>query len=212
MISGKPIEFNGRLSFTSPEWEPYDTELLHTARIVPVYHSTEGLYRRTLRRIMHDAVDRFADQMEEYIPETIKRDAAVVGIQEALRQIHFPDSRQDAAQARKRLAFDEFLMIQLGMLQRKQAWQQSQPGLPMQAEEGVLESFFSSLPFSLTGAQHRVIKEILGDMAGSVPMTRLLQGDVGSGKTAVAAAAIRATRCASRTASSPATRRTRSTS
>jgi ATP-dependent DNA helicase RecG len=190
VISGKPIEFNGRLSFNSPEWEPYDSELLHTGRIVPVYHSTEGLYRRTLRRIMHDAVDRFADQMEDYLPEMVRRDAVVIGIKEALRQIHFPDSRQDAAQARKRLAFDEFLMIQLGMLQRKQAWRQSQKGLAMPAEEAVIDSFFSSLPFELTGAQRRVIREILSDMAGSVPMTRLLQGDVGSGKTVVAAAAL----------------------
>ncbi|HKP51419.1 MAG TPA: ATP-dependent DNA helicase RecG [Chloroflexia bacterium] len=190
VISGKPIEFNGRLSFNAPEWEPYDSELLHTGRIVPVYHSTEGLYRRTLRRIMHDAVERFADQMEDYLPATVKRDAAVIDIQSALKQIHFPDSRQDAAQARKRLAFDEFLMIQLGMLQRKQAWQQSQQGFAMEAEERVLDSFYSSLPFELTGAQRRVIGEILGDMAHSVPMTRLLQGDVGSGKTVVAAAAL----------------------
>jgi ATP-dependent DNA helicase RecG len=190
VISGKPIEFNGRLSFNSPEWEPYDSELLHTGRIVPVYHSTEGLYRRTLRRIMHDAVDRFADQMEDYLPEMVRRDAVVIGIKEALRQIHFPDSQKEAAQARKRLAFDEFLMIQLGMLQRKQAWRQSQKGLAMPAEEAVLDGFFSSLPFELTGAQRRVIGEILSDMAGSVPMTRLLQGDVGSGKTVVAAAAL----------------------
>jgi ATP-dependent DNA helicase RecG len=190
VISGKPIEFNGRLSFNAPEWEPYDSELLHTGRIVPVYHSTEGLYRRTLRRIMYDAVDRFADQMEDYLPELVKRDASVIDIQSALKQIHFPDSRQDAALARKRLAFDEFLMIQLGMLQRKQAWQQSQQGLPMKAEEEVLDSFYSALPFALTGAQRRVIGEILGDMAHTVPMTRLLQGDVGSGKTVVAAAAL----------------------
>ena len=190
VISGKPIEYNGRLSFSAPEWEPYDSELLHTGRIVPVYHSTEGLYRRTLRRIMHDAVERFADQMEDYLPEMVKRDAAVIDIQSALKQIHFPDSRQDAAQARKRLAFDEFLMIQLGMLQRKQAWQQSQQGLAMEVDESALESFYASLPFDLTGAQRRVIGDILADISQSIPMTRLLQGDVGSGKTVVAAAAL----------------------
>ena len=130
VISGKPIRRStGGLQFNSPEWEPYDSELLHTGRIVPVYRSTEGLYRRTLRRIMHDAVERFADQMVDYLPETMKRDAQLVDLQTAIRQIHFPDSKLDAARATKRLAFDEFLMIQLGMLQRKRAWQDTQQGL-----------------------------------------------------------------------------------
>ncbi|HYO48527.1 MAG TPA: OB-fold nucleic acid binding domain-containing protein, partial [Chloroflexia bacterium] len=190
VISGKPIEFNGRLSFNAPEWEPYDSELLHTGRIVPVYHSTEGLYRRTLRRIMHDAVDRFADQMSDYIPDRMKRDAELIDIATAIRQIHFPDSKVEAARARKRLAFDEFLMIQLGMLQRKRAWQESKQSMAMASEPGVLDRFFASLPFELTAAQKRVIGEITGDMASQVPMTRLLQGDVGSGKTVVAASAL----------------------
>ena len=128
VISGKPIAFNNRLQFNSPEWEPYDSELLHTGRIVPVYRSTEGLYRRTLRRIMHDAVERFADQMPDYLPERVKRDAQVIHLPTAIRQIHFPDSKLSAAKATKRLAFDEFLLIQLGMLQRKQAWQSLQQG------------------------------------------------------------------------------------
>ena len=93
VISGKPSEFNGRLQFNSPEWEPYNSELLHTGRIVPVYRSTEGLYRRTLRRIMHDAVDRFAHMLADYLPETMKRDAQLVDLETAVRQIHFPDPR-----------------------------------------------------------------------------------------------------------------------
>ena len=190
VISGKPTAFNGRLTFTSPEWEPYDDELLHTGRIVPVYRSTEGLYRRTLRRIMYDAVERFADQLTEYLPEWVRRDARLVDLTTAIRQIHFPDSRLDAARAAKRLAFDEFLLIQLGMLQRRRAWQEARQALPMAGERDVLEAFISSLPFELTGAQKRVIEEILADMARPVPMTRLLQGDVGSGKTVVAAAAL----------------------
>lgn len=190
VISGKPTEFNGRLSFNSPEWEPYDSELLHTGRIVPVYRSTEGLYRRTLRRIMHDAVERFAGEMQEYLPESMKRDAQLVDLESAVRQIHFPASKEDAARATKRLAFDEFLMIQLGMLQRKRAWQESEQAIAMPAEPELLSNFFASLAFELTGAQQRVTNEILQEMAGSVPMTRLLQGDVGSGKTVVAATAL----------------------
>jgi ATP-dependent DNA helicase RecG len=190
VISGKPIPFNGRLTFNSPEWEPYDNELLHTGRIVPVYRSTEGLYRRTLRRIMHDAVDRFADQLQDYLPEAMKRDAGLVDLETAVRQIHFPDSRMDAARATKRLAFDEFLMIQLGMLQRRREWQESQKGMAMPTEHAFLDVFLRSLPFELTGAQRRVVDEILKDIASTVPMTRLLQGDVGSGKTVVAAIAL----------------------
>lgn len=190
VVSGKPVEFNGRLQFSSPEWEPYDSELLHTGRIVPVYRSTEGLYRRTLRRIMHDAVERFADELPDYLPETIKRDAAVIDLPTAVKQIHFPDTKIDAARATKRLAFDEFLLIQLGMLQRRQAWQQSHLSLPMVAEAEKLQEFYSSLPFALTVAQQRVIGEILSDISSNVPMTRLLQGDVGSGKTIVAATAL----------------------
>ena len=139
---------------------------------------------------MHDAVERFADQMVDYIPETMKRDAMLVDLQTAIRQIHFPDSKLEAAQARKRLAFDEFLMIQLGMLQRRRAWQESQQGMALPADPAFLEGFYKSLPFGLTGAQQRVTDAILGDMSSSVPMTRLLQGDVGSGKTVVAAAAL----------------------
>ncbi len=190
VISGKPVEMYGRLQFTSPEWEPYDAELLHTARIVPVYRSTDGLYRRTLRRIMHDAVERFADQLPDYLPTQIKRDASVIDLTTAIRQIHFPDTKMDAAQATKRLAFDEFLLIQIGMLQRKRAWQETQQGMAMPSNPEVLADFYKSLSFALTNAQKRVIGEILGDMSTSVPMTRLLQGDVGSGKTVVAAAAL----------------------
>jgi ATP-dependent DNA helicase RecG len=190
VVSGKPTEFNGRLQFGNPEWEPYDTELLHTGRIVPVYRSTEGLYRRTQRRIMHDAVERFADAMQDYMPQWIMRDAALISLPEAIRQIHFPESKVDAARATKRLAFDEFLMIQLGMLQRKRAWQESQKGVALADGDGQLARFLESLPFKLTGAQQRVIGEILKDISTTVPMTRLLQGDVGSGKTAVAAAAL----------------------
>ncbi|MEO8288860.1 MAG: ATP-dependent DNA helicase RecG [Chloroflexota bacterium] len=192
VISGKPVAFNNRLQFSSPEWEPYDSELLHTGRIVPVYRSTEGLYRRTLRRIMHDAVDRFASLLQDYLPEEMKRDAQLVDLETAVRQIHFPDSKIEAARATKRLAFDEFLMIQLGMLQRKRAWQHSQQGMAMPAGKEVLENFYSSLPFGLTGAQQRVVNDILTDISSTVPMTRLLQGDVGSGKTVVAATALMA--------------------
>jgi ATP-dependent DNA helicase RecG len=111
-------------------------------------------------------------------------------VSQAIASYHFPDDEEDKAWAQQRLAFDELLMIQLGLLRRKQDWQQTVEGVAIPVDEALLEQFCAGLPFDLTGAQRRVIAEILDDMSRSVPMSRLLQGDVGSGKTVVAAAAL----------------------
>ncbi|NLX42573.1 MAG: ATP-dependent DNA helicase RecG, partial [Chloroflexi bacterium] len=111
------------------------------------------------------------------------------GLGEALQQIHFPDSMEQARQARDRLAFDELLLLQLGVLRKRQDWR-SEPGIPIASEPGLVHDLEAHLPYTLTGAQQRAISEILQDMTRSVPMSRLLQGDVGSGKTIVALAAI----------------------
>jgi len=108
---------------------------------------------------------------------------------EATRQIHFPDSPQSLESARRRLAFDELLFIQLGVLRQRRRWR-SVPGRPVQVDQALLRSFISSLPFALTKAQHKVLKEIVEDLGHPVPMNRLLQGDVGSGKTIVALVAM----------------------
>jgi ATP-dependent DNA helicase RecG len=106
-----------------------------------------------------------------------------------MQQIHFPDDGERLKQARRRLAFDEFLLIQLGVLRQRHQWRE-QPGRPLTTDRGLLDSFLGSLPFTLTGAQEKVLGEILADLEGAKPMSRLLQGDVGSGKTVVAAAAM----------------------
>jgi ATP-dependent DNA helicase RecG len=189
VVSGKVDEYLGRLVFTAPEWEPLQRELLHTGRLVPVYPLTEGVSGRWLRRIIKGALDAFAGRVVDPLPADLIESQGLMGLGEALMQIHFPDDVEALGRARHRLCFDEFLLLQLGVLRQRREWRaQTSDALTLPPEE--LEAFVASLPFPLTGAQRRAIDEIMADMAKPVPMSRLLQGDVGSGKTIVAAAAI----------------------
>src|SRR5207248_1255307 len=108
----------------------------------------------------------------------------------AVQQYHFPEDEEQKAWAQQRLAFDELFMVQLGLLRRKHEWQQPAPEIAIPDDRELQEEFFHSLPFELTAAQRRVVEEISRDMSRPVPMSRMLQGDVGSGKTVVAAAAL----------------------
>jgi ATP-dependent DNA helicase RecG len=189
VLSGKVDERLGRLTLQSPAWEPLEKELIHTARFVPIYPLTQGVTSRWLRRLIKRLVDHWAPRLEDYLPETVRQRAGLMDLGTAIRQIHFPDDEQTAAEARRRLSFDEFFFIQLGMLHRRQEWQ-SQQGAPISTDPRLLETFLQSLPFELTGAQRRCLDQILEDIARPQPMSRLLQGDVGSGKTVVATAAM----------------------
>ncbi|MCX7911741.1 MAG: ATP-dependent DNA helicase RecG [Dehalococcoidales bacterium] len=191
ILSGRVSVFRGRLVFLSPEWEPVDeTETVHTARLVPVYSLTEGLRPRQVRRLMKDFIDRWAEMMPEFLPQDLRSRLGLLELSEAIRQAHFPDGAARKDQARRRLAFDELFLLQLGVMSRKRTWQEGFPAEPLAADPGLLERFLSSLPFRLTSAQRRVLDEILADMRRSSPMSRLLQGEVGSGKTVVATAAL----------------------
>jgi ATP-dependent DNA helicase RecG len=192
VLSGKVGQYLGRLVFSAPEWEPLDKELLHTGRLVPVYPLTEGISQRQLRRTVKKTVDYWADRLPDHLPSEMCERAGLAGLSRALQQVHFPDSPEELEKGRRRLAFDEFLLIQLGVLRQRWLWRR-QPGIPIPVDDGVLQAFVSSLPFALTAAQQRVLREIVADLRGTEPMNRLLQGDVGSGKTAVAAAALVAT-------------------
>jgi ATP-dependent DNA helicase RecG len=189
VLSGKVDEYLGRLTLQSPAWEPLEKELIHTARLVPIYPLTRGITSRWMRRLMKRVVDHWASRLEDPLPEDTRQRAELLDLQTAIRQIHFPDSQQLIAEARHRLSFDEFLMVQLGMLQQRQEWQ-SQPGAPIPRNQALLDTFLGSLPFQLTKAQRRSMDQILDDLTQPRPMSRLLQGDVGSGKTVVAAAAM----------------------
>ncbi len=185
VLSGKVDEYLGRLIFQSPVWEPLERELIHTARLVPIYPLTRGVTSRWLRRLLKRVVDHWTPRLKDHLPEAVRQRAGLAMLATAIRQIHFPDSEDAANEARRRLSFDEFFFIQLGMLHQRQAWQ-SQAATPVPSNRAVLDAFLKSLPYELTGAQRRCVDQILGDIAQPRPMSRLLQGDVGSGKTVVA--------------------------
>lgn len=189
VLSGKVDMFLGRPVFNAPEWEALELEPLRTRRIVPVYPLTEGLTASKMREIMQRAVKDWSPRVPDPLPPETRKRRRLYSIAYALQQMHFPDSHEAMRLGRQRLAFDELLLLQLGVQRQRRDWL-SHPGTALQADAGQLETYYRALPFDLTGAQRRVIDEILADLAQDRPMNRLLQGDVGSGKTAVAAAAM----------------------
>jgi ATP-dependent DNA helicase RecG len=189
VVSGKVDSFQGLRQMTGPDWQPYtEDELIHAGRLVPIHPLTKGLVERSARTLIKQVVDRAAPLVEDHLPAMVRERAGMLALGEALAQIHFPADQAQLERARRRLGFDEFLLIQLGVLQRKLLWQ-SERGYPLTFNESVHEDFLSKLPFEMTGAQVRALEEIFHDMGRPVPMARLLQGDVGSGKTVVAASA-----------------------
>ena len=191
-ISGRVDVYRGQITFDSPDYELLDRggKLLHTGRLVPVYPLTEGLTGRSLRRITWQALQEWLGGVEEPLPEVVLSRAGLPPIQDAIINAHYPDSPDSWENARRRLAFDELFTLQLAVLSRKRHRSVDVEGVPIPANREVFRGFFGSLPFPLTGAQRRCIREILEDLKrGTPPMNRLLQGEVGSGKTVVALAA-----------------------
>jgi ATP-dependent DNA helicase RecG len=189
VVSGRVERDLNRLGFKHPEWEPLTKELIHTARIVPVYPLTEGLNARWLRKMIRGVVEYWSGKVPDILPRDIKLRAELMDLDEALREIHFPSEWEKQVQAQRRLAFEEFLLIQIGVLRQRRQWREV-PGRVLEWPPEFAERFASHLPFMLTGAQQRAMQEILEDIQKPVPMSRLLQGDVGSGKTVVATAAM----------------------
>jgi len=191
VLAGKVTLYKGQKTLDNPEYEPLESEeLLHTGRLVPVYHTTSGLAGRTVRRLAKQALDNYAGALPELLPQDLLSRNRMLSRPAALRQMHFPDSWDDLKEARRRLAFDELLLIQVGVLQRKREWQERGRAQPLRLPEEMRRGYVESLPFALTGAQQRAMSQTLADVARERPMSRLLQGDVGSGKTVVAAAAL----------------------
>ena len=164
VISGRVGIFKGMPVFQSPEWEVLeDSELTHTGRLAPLYPLTRGLYPRQVRRLMKAFIDEWADRAVEFLPADIRQSCNLLELPQAIYQAHFPDDESMKDNARKRLAFDELFLLQLGVLARKQRWQQQQSTNPF-GETPLLQKWTDSLPFALTAAQQRVIKEILADL------------------------------------------------
>ncbi len=191
VISGKVKIFGSRPVFESPDWEFFDEneELVHTGRLVPVYPLTKGLYQRQLRKILKTALDEYLHNVIEFLPENILKKNGMREIRQAISNAHFPASLKLKNQARTRLAFNELFLLQLGVLRKKKHWE-AHTTSPIPPDKESLISFVKCLPFSLTAAQKRVVAEILNDLNKNKPMARLLQGEVGSGKTVVALIAI----------------------
>jgi ATP-dependent DNA helicase RecG len=191
VLSGRVRLFGGRHVFESPEWELLeDKELVHTGRLVPLYSLTRGLKPRQVRKLMKQVVDGWAGQVADFLPPNLRKRCKLVELPRAIVQAHYPEDEAAKNDARVRLAFDELFLLQLGVLGRKHEWQESQPGTPLSLEKPVLDTFLKSLPFELTAAQQKVLKELLSDLEKPRAMSRLLQGEVGSGKTVVATAAL----------------------
>jgi ATP-dependent DNA helicase RecG len=189
VIAGKVGIFNGKKTMENPEWERVDDgDLTHTGRLVPVYPLTAGLSQRVLRRSAKDAVDRFVTYARDALPAPLRERLGMPGLQDALRAMHYPETKESHDDAHERMAFEELLRVQLAVLERRRQWQDGRS--PAFDLDGTLETYRAALPFELTRAQQRVLGDIMADLQLDRPMARLLQGDVGSGKTAVAAAAL----------------------
>jgi ATP-dependent DNA helicase RecG len=194
-VSGFPFE----KEMIHPDFEilgDKEDQLLHFKRIVPVYSETEGLHQKTIRRIIWQVVRDYARFLKSHIPGEICRKLRFMEIRDAIRQVHFPESDQEIesyqesrSDAHRTLIYDEFFFFQLAMALRKRG-EVLEQGIAFRTGGEILERFYGALPFTLTPAQKRVIAEIERDMTSVRNMNRLLQGDVGSGKTVVSMAAM----------------------
>ncbi len=191
------VAFFGRARWgrDGPELSAPDFELdlnrsLHAGRQVPVYPATGKLTQKMLRLWSREVVEACAGLVVDFLPAEVIKAADLIPIDRALHDIHFPDSPEAATAAVTRLAFDELFLLQLGVLERRRDWREGSPGRAIEKNREPVRQFVRDLPFKLTGDQADAIGDILDDIERPVAMNRLLQGDVGSGKTVVAAAAV----------------------
>jgi len=202
-LSGEIGSFNNRLQMQNPEHEQlYDenshdsqennSHLTHAGILLPVYPSTDGLAQRSLRSATRKSLDVGLPVLDEFLTQDIKNRHSLADLSEAYESIHYPKSINDQLQARRRLAFDELFMYQLAALKRRWEWRDRQSGILIDGDKGqrVVASFLNSLEFHLTIDQKESLNTLLKDMASGAPMGRLLQGEVGSGKTVIALCAL----------------------
>ena len=192
VLHGRVTRFKGAIVIQQPDYELIEggeDDRLHTGRLVPVYSLTEGLAQRALRSLMWHIVDTFAREVPEALPDAVRARRKLVTLPQALSDCHFPETDAALDAARRRLAFDDFLLLQLGLAILRSRTTRAR-GLAMNPRGELVARLRASLPWPLTRAQERVWDEIRRDMASPFPMHRLLQGDVGSGKTIVAALAV----------------------
>jgi len=186
VLYGKAQLRYGEIQLENPVWEAEGTDL-QTGRWVPVYPSTEGLTQPVLQNLVRAALHRFGSQVEDAVPQAIRERLGLPARREAIGRIHAPEDPHDFERARRALAFEELFLLQLGIARRRAPVSES--GRTLTPDGDLLRRFVASLPFTLTASQERALHAVERDLRSPHPMLRLLQGDVGSGKTVVAAAA-----------------------
>ncbi|OGH11229.1 MAG: ATP-dependent DNA helicase RecG [Candidatus Levybacteria bacterium RIFCSPHIGHO2_01_FULL_36_15] len=195
-VAGKIIFFQNKITMIVEEYEVLsdeNAETVHTGRLVPVYPETRGLSSKWIRnRVKELITNKAKDSLHEYLPENIIIKNELLDFKTSIEQSHFPKNEEMAKKGLARLAFDELFLIQLSAAYRKREWQTKKTShiLKISPFKDELEKLLASLPFTLTGAQKNALKDISADFTSASPMNRLLEGDVGSGKTVVAAIAM----------------------
>ena len=186
VVSGKVALRGWRPQFVSPEFSPAGHESVHTGRVVPVYRLAGGITQKRVRELLARVLERALPAVVDPLRPDERMD--LPPLVDALRAAHFPEEAADVPAALDRLAFDELLALQLSLAQARNA-RKGLRAARLAIEPGELGSLLGALPFELTGDQRGAVDQIVVDLASDTPMRRLLQGDVGSGKTAVAAVA-----------------------
>jgi ATP-dependent DNA helicase RecG len=188
ILYGRIERYGGRLQMNSPEFEIIsgeEAESLSIGRIVSIYSLPEGITQRNYRQIIKSILDEYITKLSDFMPYDIRNRNNLLNLAQSLINIHFPENLQMQKEAYQRLAFEEFFLFQLPLALRKSK-KKEKPGIAHKVDGELVDNFIAGLPFKLTLAQEKVIAEIKSDMANPQPMQRLLQGDVGSGKTVVA--------------------------
>ncbi len=195
-ISGKPtVSKYGNLQFAHPEFdrisEDESQSFLNTGKIIPIYRipkelRTTNIGDFSLRRIINNAVENYLDKLEETLPNHIIKDNELQNIKDAVRNYHFPNSKENLIEAKRRFIFEELFFLEILVALRKKNIKSKLGGHSLKINTSLVKDFLKTLPFELTKAQLKVLSEIKNDMMVESPMNRLLQGDVGSGKTIVA--------------------------
>ena len=191
-LSGRIGFFGRKLCMTSPDYEllgEIEKPTVHTGRLVPIYPETSGLSSKWIRTLVLSAFSSLSLDSSDFLPEKVLKRLELVNLKDAIRKVHFPKNLKEAGEGIERLAFNELLNLELISLHRKINWKKNLVANKLIINKSEVNKFLGSLPFKLTNSQDTATAEILADLAKDYPMNRLLEGDVGSGKPVVAAAA-----------------------
>ncbi len=189
-FSGKIQFYNKKRAMFAPEYEPLNGKdaTLHTGRLVPIYPETAKVSSKWLRSRVNHVLQSMQEEIQEFLPKDVIAQKELLEFAKAVQTVHFPKTLDEVEIARKRLAFDELLLTHLKSLIRKHEWQRQETSHALKFEAKHANDFIKTLPFELTDSQMRSVEEVFNDLQKKTPMNRLLEGDVGSGKTVVAAA------------------------